>query len=199
LELKTEVFMRKAKASLIKHPIRARLILTLMGRELTTQQIAALLPDIPRTSLYRHIRELAEAGVFMVVGETAIRGTVEKKYAVRLSAATLAKEDILEAGHSEYLRLVTSFLGGIMDVYQAYLDRREEGLYENILLRVNSVNLTDEEFQQFRKQLTDLLTSVQAIPLTPGRRRRVIGLLGVPDQPDPPSVEATDEGTIPSS
>ena len=191
--------MRKTKASHIKHPIRARLILTLMGRELTTQQMAALLPDIPRTSLYRHIRELAEAGVFVVVGETAIRGTVEKTYAIRHSAATLSKHDLLEAGHEEYFRFVTSILGGIIEVYHAYLDRCEEGLYENTLLRTNSVNLTDEEFQLFRKQLTDLLTSVQANPLTPGRRRRVIGLLGVPDQPDPPSDEPTGEETVPSS
>jgi hypothetical protein len=163
-----------------------------MGRELTTQQMAALLPDIPRTSLYRHIRGLAEAGVFVVVGETSVRGTVEKTYAVRVSEASLTREDMLEAGHEEYFRLVTGLLGGIIEVYQAYLDRREEGLYENTLLRVNSVNLTDEEFDRFRKQLTDLLTSAQANPLTPGRRRRVIGLLGVPDQPDPPPGEPTD-------
>jgi len=156
-----------------------------MGRELTTQQIAELLPDIPRTSLYRHIRELTEAGVFVVVGETAIRGTVEKTYTVKLSAATLGNEDILEAGHEEYLRLVNGFLGGIADVFQTYLARREEGVPENTLLRTNSVNMSDEEFQQFRLKLTDLLTEAQANPLTPGRRRRVIGLLGVPDQPDP--------------
>jgi len=191
--------VRKTKASLVTHPIRARIILTVMGRELSTQQISTLLPDIPRTSLYRHIRELTEAGVLIVVGETAIRGTVEKTYTVHLRAASLTREDMLEAGHEEYFRVVTGFLGGITDVYQAYLARREEGLYENILLRVNSVNLSDEEFQQFRKQLTDLLTSVQANPLTPGRRRRVIGLLGVPDQPDPPSEGAPDEGTLPSS
>jgi hypothetical protein len=194
-----EASARRTKASLVTHPIRARLVLTLMGRELTTQQIAALLPDIARTSLYRHIRELTEAGVFVVVEETPVRGTVERRYAVRISSATLSREDILDAGHEEYLRLATSFLGGITQVYQAYLERREEGLYENILLRVNSVNMTDEEFQQFRRQLTDLLTSAQANPLTPGRRRRVIGLLGVPDQPDPPSDEPTDEGTSPSS
>jgi hypothetical protein len=191
--------MSETRASIIKHPIRARLILTLMGRELTTHQIATLLPDIPRTSLYRHIRQLAEAGVFVVVGETAIRGTVEKRYAVGLRTATLTREDIIEAGHDEFFRLVTSLLGGVVDVYQAYLDRREEGVAENILLRVNSVNMTDEEFQEFRRQLTDLLTSAQAIPLTPGRRRRVIGLLGVPNQPDPPLEEPADKGTIPSS
>src|ERR1041384_326730 len=109
-----EAFVGRTKASLITHPIRARLVLALMGRELTTQQMAALLPDIPRTSLYRHIRGLAEAGVFVVVGETSVRGTVEKTYAVRISEASLTKEDMLEAGHEEYFRLVTGLLGGII-------------------------------------------------------------------------------------
>jgi hypothetical protein len=166
-----------------------------MGRELTTQQLTALLPEIPRTSLYRHMRKLAEAGVFVVVDETAIRGTVEKRYAVQLSSATLTKEDLLEAGHEEYFRLVTGFLGGIIDVYQTYLARKEESLAENTLLRVNSVDLSDDEFQQFRRQLTDLLTSAQTNALMPGRRRRLIGLLGVPDQSDPPADDTTNEKT----
>lgn len=184
--------MKKTKASLITHPIRARIILTLMGRELTTHQIGALLPGIPHTSLYRHMRELAEVGVLVVVGETAIRGTVEKRYALPLSAVTLAKDDVQDMGHEEYLRLANSVLGGVTEVYQVYLARREERLFENILLRVNSVNMTEDEFQQFRRQLTDLLTSAQSNPLTPERRRRIIGLLGVPDQHEP-SIDAANK------
>lgn len=177
--------MEKTKASLITHPIRARLILAIMGRELTTQQLATLLPDIPRTSLYRQIRELTEAGVFTVVSETAIRGTVEKTYALSQSAVTLGNKEVREAGHEEYVRLASSYLGGMLDVYNAYLARQEDNFAENILLRVGSVNLTDEEFQYFRKQLVDLLDGLRDTPPAPGRRRRVIGLLGVPDQPEP--------------
>jgi hypothetical protein len=186
--------LKKSKASLVTHPIRARLILAAMGRELTTQEMAELLPDIPKASLYRHVRELAEAGVFKVVGETAIRGTVEKRYAVQLSSATFSKEDLLDAGHEEYLRLVNGVLGGVADIYQAYLARREPTLAEDTLFRVNSANLTDEEFWEFRKQLTDLLSSVQENPMAPGRRRRIIGLIGVPDEAVGPSGQPREEG-----
>lgn len=179
----------RSKASLVTHPVRARLLLTLMGRELTTQEMADQLPDIPRTSLYRHIRELAEAGVFKVVGEKAIRGTVEKTFSVQLSAATFSKDDMLDAGHEEYLRLVNGFLGAIGETYQTYLARREPTLAEDTLLRVNAAHLTDEEFWDFRSRLTDLLSSVQNNPPAPGRRRRIIGLIGVPDE-----VVASDEG-----
>lgn len=156
--------------------------MTLTGRDLTTQEMADLLPDIPKTSLYRHVRELADAGVLKVVGETAIRGTVEKRFAVQLSEVTFSKEDMLDAGHEEYLRLVSGMLGSIADIYQAYLARREPTLAEDTLFRFNAANLTDEEFWEFRKKLTDLLSSVRDNPMTPERRRRMIGLIGVPDE-----------------
>src|SRR5581483_2682823 len=54
--------MPTTKAMLITHPVRARILTALMGRPLTTQQIAALLPDIPLPSLYRHVRTLVEGG-----------------------------------------------------------------------------------------------------------------------------------------
>lgn len=181
--------MATGKASNITHPIRARVILTIMGRALTTQQIAALLPNIPRTSLYRHIRELADAGVLMVVGEAPIRGTVEKTYAVRPGATILAPEDVEQAGHEEYFQIVTGFLGGMTDAYQSYLAAREDGLAQDIMVRVFSLNLTTEEFQTLKRQMLELIKPLEANTLTIERRRRLIGLLGVPDQPNIPPTD----------
>jgi len=172
----------RSKISLVTHPVRARVLLTLMRRELTTQEMADLLPDVPKASLYRHIRELAEAGVIKVVGETAIRGTVEKRFAVQFNAVTFSKEDMIDAGHEEYLRLVSGYLESVLAVFQSYLARKEPTLAEDTLFRVNAANLTDEEFWALRKQMTDLLSSARDNPAAPGRRRRVISLLAVPDE-----------------
>ncbi|WP_158409145.1 helix-turn-helix domain-containing protein [Fimbriimonas ginsengisoli] len=172
----------RSKISLVTHPVRARVLLTLMRRELTTQEMADLLPDVSKTSLYRHIRELAEAGVIKVVGETAIRGTVEKRFAVQSNAVTFSNEDLLDAGHEEYLRLISGLLESVLAVVQGYLARKEPTLAEDTLFRVNAANLTDEEFWALRKQLTDLLSSARDNPAAPGRRRRVISLLAVPDE-----------------
>src|SRR5262245_25311234 len=145
--------MPSTKADLLTHPVRARLILAILGRALTTQQIAMLLPDIPRASLYRHIRELVDADVLEVVGETRIRGTVEKTYVVRQKAALLSPEDVQDAGHEEYLRLVTNFLGGMTHVYQAYLAEQEEGFPEEVFVRWFPLYLTTDEFQMLKHQL----------------------------------------------
>ena len=44
--------------NLILHPVRLRIIQTLVRRERNTQHIADTLPDVPVSSLYRHIRML---------------------------------------------------------------------------------------------------------------------------------------------
>lgn len=178
--------MPTSKADLITHPVRARLLLAIQGRTLTTQQIAMLLPDIPRASLYRHIRELADADVLMVVEETRIRGTLEKTYAVRPGATLLTPEDMADTSHEEYLRLVTSFLGGMTHVYQAYLSEREEGLPQEAVARAVPLYLTTDEFQTLKRQILELLKPLEANAPSPERRRRILGILGVPDQPDPP-------------
>jgi hypothetical protein len=178
--------MPTSKADVISHPIRARLILAISGRTLTTQQIATLLPDIPRASLYRHIRELADADVLTVVEEKRVRGTLEKTYAVRPEATRLTPEDMANTSHEEYLRLVTRFLGAMTHVYQAYLAQKEDALPREAFTRGIPLYLTTDEFQALKRQLLELLKPLEANEPTQARRRRIVCLLGVPDQPDPP-------------
>src|SRR5579871_2755401 len=172
--------MLTSKADLITHPVRARIILVIMGRALTTQQIAALLPDVPRASLYRHIRELADADVLTVVEEKRIRGTLEKTYTTRQEATLLTPEDMANIGHEAYLRLITGFLSGFAHIYQAYLARREDNLPGEVLGRGIALYLTADELQTLKGQLLELIKPLEANERTPDRRRRIIGLLSVP-------------------
>ncbi|UHA58283.1 helix-turn-helix domain-containing protein [Metabacillus litoralis] len=72
-----------SKAKLILHPVRMKIVQTLIGsKEYTVQQIAARLTDVPQATLYRHLNKLLEAEVLKVVKENQIRGTVEKIYAL---------------------------------------------------------------------------------------------------------------------
>src|SRR5215510_1859586 len=86
--------MPSPKAALITHPVRAQILMVLMGRTLTTQQIAALIPSVPRASLYRHIRLLVDAGILIVIDQIPIRGTLEKIYGVREGGGTLDPSDV---------------------------------------------------------------------------------------------------------
>ncbi|MDZ7834458.1 MAG: helix-turn-helix domain-containing protein [Alkalibacterium sp.] len=73
----------KKKMDLVMHPIRMRIIQTLViNKNLSTQQISDYLPDVPQATLYRHINKLVEADFIKPVLENKVRGTVEKIYAL---------------------------------------------------------------------------------------------------------------------
>ncbi|WP_329001932.1 helix-turn-helix domain-containing protein [Kribbella sp. NBC_00709] len=60
------------------HPIRWRIAQRVLGREVTTTDLKRDLPDIPATTLYRHVAALIDAGYLTVVRERKIRGTTER-------------------------------------------------------------------------------------------------------------------------
>ncbi|NQU37927.1 MAG: helix-turn-helix domain-containing protein [Actinobacteria bacterium] len=72
------------KSEVLTHPIRMRIVLTLVGgRDLTTGDIAAEMPDVPIATLYRHIAALSEGKVIDVVKERRVRGAVERTFRLR--------------------------------------------------------------------------------------------------------------------
>src|SRR5262249_50986531 len=75
--------MPSPRADLITHPIRARILGALMGRQLTIGQIALILPDVPVPSLYRHVRTLTEGGVLEAVSQQRVNGALTRVYATR--------------------------------------------------------------------------------------------------------------------
>ncbi|MFD0472222.1 helix-turn-helix domain-containing protein [Nonomuraea thailandensis] len=60
---------------MILHPIRLRIMWALSGGRIrTTSELCESLPDVPKTTLYRHVGLLADAGLLEVAGEQRVRG-----------------------------------------------------------------------------------------------------------------------------
>ena len=79
-------------ADLLHQPVRWRVVQALIGRSLTTGQLAELMPDTPTTTLYRHVGVLVNAGVLVVTDERRVRGAVERTYALNTAAADADNE-----------------------------------------------------------------------------------------------------------
>ena len=76
--------MNQSKMKLILHPVRMKIIQSLLnGKNLTVQQLSQRAKDVPQATLYRHLNKLLEADFIQVVQENQIRGTVEKVYALK--------------------------------------------------------------------------------------------------------------------
>ena len=68
---------------LLLNPARLRIMqyLRLHGR-VRTSDLVAYLDDVPRATVYHHVKLLEEHGMIAVVEERPVRGVVEKVYAL---------------------------------------------------------------------------------------------------------------------
>jgi hypothetical protein len=176
------------KATLITHPVRARILTALMGRQLTTQQVADALPDVPLPSLYRHVRLLADAGILTPVEEVRVNGAAVKVYAVREGGGLLEPTDIADATQSDQLRYFSTFLTTLSEHFRAYLEREPDGFQtEEMFCRSEPLFLGPDEFQAFYDGLEAFLKPFRERTPTPERRRLLFAAIGIPDTPDPPA------------
>jgi DNA-binding transcriptional ArsR family regulator len=181
--------MARQRADLINHPVRSRILAALLGRNLTTQQIADLLPDVPLPSIYRHVRTLADAGVLETAEEVRVNGALTKVYGVRRGQALVRQEDIPDATAADRLRFFTTFLNTLADMYRTYLERR--GAETRITQEpeqsiMTPLNLSPEEYERFSGELKAFLRRWRDRPVTDERRRVIFAHAVIPDLPAPP-------------
>jgi hypothetical protein len=176
--------MPTAKAALITHPVRARILAALIGRPLTTQQIAQLLPDVPTPSLYR---TLVEAGVLAAVEEVRVNGAPTKVYAVQEGQTRLTPTDVSDATRGDHLRYLTTFLNTLAETFRGYLEQEGVDPGEAPLhCLMESLHLTPDEYRQFCEGLQAFLEPWRAQGPGADRRRLLFARIVLPDRPDPP-------------
>ena len=104
--------MSSLKANLLIHPVRMRIITTVSTQRMTAKNISEALPDIPLTSLYRHINLLVEGGILQVVEENQIRGTVERVF-ILAAPPSLTSEDLSGMTKEDYLQAREDYCLGL--------------------------------------------------------------------------------------
>lgn len=192
-----------ATANLLLHPVRLRILRTLLGAgELTTAQLRDRLPDVSAATMYRHVATLAQAGIIEVVRETPVRGTVERSYRVRQDEALVDDDARTAMTKDDHRQAFTVFTGALMSDFERYLSREDtEPARENVLYRQGAVWVTDDEFAALVEELEAVVA--RHTRTTPGddRTRHVISLVLVPDketesdpESDPDPESAPDPG-----
>ena len=159
---------------LLLHPVRLRIVQTFLGgRELTTAQVAAELADVPASGLYRHLALLTDAGVLTVVAERRVRGTVERRYALRLENARLGDEDLAAMSREDHAQAFATFVAGLLSAYERYLSAGQPDLVrDGVSYSMNALWLDDEEYLQYLRDLAAVAAPRAQLGAAPGRRRR---------------------------
>ncbi len=169
----------------VLHPIRTRILMALAGREMTAQQIAEHLGDVPPATLYRHLNRLAEAGVAKVIAERRVRGTVEKVYTLNIYDARVSPDKLAGLSREDHLRYFTTFVAMLLDDFTHYLysAERVDYLSDGVSYGMFPVELSDEEFAAMAKAWGTIVQRHLKNKPAPGRKRRIVATAVIPDRP----------------
>jgi predicted ArsR family transcriptional regulator len=174
------------KAEIILHPIRMRIIQTLIrGERMTAQALQQQLDDVPQATLYRHLKKLTDAGVLKVAEEIPVRGTLEKVYALSAGGAEISAEELRQASGEEHMALFMQFAANLISEYGRYVQSATPAApdleKDGVSLRQYSAWLTDEENLQLLRDIRSLLQKAMQNEPVEGRKRRLLAILDFPE------------------
>jgi DNA-binding transcriptional ArsR family regulator len=176
--------MPSPKADLLLHPIRLQIITAISTQQMTAKELAGVVPNVPQTTLYRHINALVEGGLLKVVSEMQIRGTVERTYALAV-LPSLKPEDLQGMTKQDYQQAFLVYLSTLMSAAQRYLDSKSDEdafnpLADGLDLSLGTLYLSDAEFQAMNKRILEVIMTASGNQPTPARKRRMFSYLFIP-------------------
>ncbi|MCK2239066.1 MULTISPECIES: helix-turn-helix domain-containing protein [unclassified Crossiella] len=144
---------------LLAHPVRLRIVHAMSGgRELTTAQLCARLPDTSKAMVYRHVDLLATAGILEVAEERRVRGAVERRYRLRHDRAAVDAEAVAAATSEDHRRVFATAMAVLVAEFNAYLDRENSNPTADLVgYRQHAVWLSREELEEMIGELRRVL------------------------------------------
>jgi hypothetical protein len=187
--------VNKVKEDLLLHPVRLRILMATAGHQVTAQQLANELPDIPQATLYRNINTLAAAGILGVVKERRVRNTLEKVYALPDQNLLFTVEDLKDAQPEDYIRLFTQYLGLMLGYYVRYVQQGDiDFARDNVIFHSFPIYLSQAERQEVSAAINEALRPHLKNQPSPERRRSVLGFLFLPDVASAPQPDGPHQG-----
>jgi DNA-binding transcriptional ArsR family regulator len=173
--------MAKGEADLILHPQRYRILQTLLGRQMSTQQIADHMPDIPQSSIYRHLKTLLEAGLVQVAETNRIKGIEEKTYTVG-EIPTIRGDELSHYTRAEHQRFFGAYLSYLLKGFSEFIQA-----VEVVDLQAERAGFSENVFYATTQELDELLEKIKSAlqPLhengkKPERQRQMFSVITFP-------------------
>ncbi|BBG03774.1 MULTISPECIES: helix-turn-helix domain-containing protein [Pseudonocardia] len=165
-------------ADLLHQPVRWRIVQNLIGRPLTTAQLAQRLPDVPTTTLYRHVAVLVQADVLHVTGERRIRGAVERTYELNTAAAD---GDNTAPDRDRLRTMFTVYLAGLAGDFDRYLANDDvDPVRDGVSFRQAALWLSDEELAELQERITEAFAPFLEHSPADERTRRILSTVFLP-------------------
>lgn len=159
----------------LMNPTRQRILeYLLLKRTATVNEMSEVLSDIPRPSIYRHIKIMLDSGLIEVKSEKQVRGTVEKTYILASALVNGTSEDDIPL-------VTTRVLFSVLGSFSRYFARADADPQKDMLsISLSTLMLSDEEFTELLAKVGGLINANIANKPDAKRKPRNILFSSVP-------------------
>ena len=184
---------------LLAHPVRLRIVHAMSGgRELTTAQLCARIPDASKAMVYRHVDLLASAGILEVAGERRVRGAVERHYRLRHDRVVVDADTTAALAPDDHRRVFATAMAVLVAEFNAYLDRENTDPAADLVgYRQHAVWLSRGELEEMISELRRVLLPRLTNQPTPERAQYLLSPILFPIEQPTTNPAETDCGTGP--
>ncbi len=167
--------MDKSFVEVIMNPVSQRIAQYLiLNKTGTVNDIAEELSDISKPSLYRHVKALLDAGCIEVVEEKAVRGTIQKTYA-------LVSQPLGELSQKDLAQLVSNTLMSVMTSFMTYFAKDDFDLKRDMLsVSSTTMLLSDEELMEMLGKIGEVYNGYIHNKPEVGRKPRNLLFISAP-------------------
>jgi hypothetical protein len=158
-------------ADLLLHPVRLRVVHALSGgRELTTTQLRARMPDVSKVTVYRQVALLAEGGFLEVAGEQRVHGAVERRYRLRQDRPVIDADAAAAMTMEDHRRGFAAAMAVLIAEFNSYLDRDgADPARDGVSYRQGTLWLSPAELAEMTRKVLAVLRDSAANQPAPGR------------------------------
>jgi DNA-binding transcriptional ArsR family regulator len=170
---------------LLLHPVRLRIVHALTGGQTrTTTELCARLPDVPKTTIYRHVGLLADAGLLEVVGEQRVHGAVERYYRLRQTRARIGRDEAASMSLEDHRRGFAAAMAALLADFSTYLDREHaDPIADSVGYRQIPLWLSPDELAALIGELTTAIAARMGNEPAPGRGLHLLSPILLPIEP----------------
>jgi len=157
------------------NPVRMRIIQELSTRQnITATELCEKISDVPRTTMYRHIKILIDNKILSVVSEKKIRGSLERTIALNIPEIT--KHNTVEnASQNAFGFLMCNYA----KFHNYFSGENADPGRDRIFLNNTVLMMSDTEFDQFLTEQRELLLKYN-FAVESGRKARDISIISSP-------------------
>jgi DNA-binding transcriptional ArsR family regulator len=176
---------------LLAHPVRLRIVHAMRGdRELTTGQLCALLPDVSKAMVYRHVDLLAAEGILEVAGEHRVRGAVERVFRLRQDRAVIGADAFRSMLPGDHRHGFFTALAVLVAEFNAYLEKDSSDPVADLVgYRQHAIWLSRDELTELISGLRKAILPALANPPRGDRTRYLLSPILFPMEEPPGDLE----------